>query len=335
MARKSDRKPEQPKPTGNNARRRTMKGRDHPNGMINRNAQVYSTLTDGQRDAVQRIIDGADPNVAAIYLEHEDRLRLIDGNHSGTAHYSHFEGGVYLDAGKTLDGGEGRTWFHEFGHQIDYTTRRSGDGEVIFSARVQSFRDAIEHDVKSFIASDAVKDRAFDAFEKTIARRREIDEMWNTHRTSPELVAADRRGDLVHFKLGGYINERSRKKIAAMDLGSMSRDEFESIVRQNFSPNTGVRQKAAEKILREGLGTDAGGNAGVSDIFDGQTKGAVNAGWGHKNSYWRNRDNVAIEAYADMSAAAMMGGTYVENMQKYLPTAYNEFQSLVTAKRGA
>lgn len=339
MAR-SERKPRSPRPTGKNQRKRTLPDPAHPNGTIDRDASVYSTLTDAQKDKIQSIIDGADPNVAAIYLENEGRLKLLDGKHKGSAFYSPAFDGVYLNVKETLDDENGETWFHEFGHQIDYMTKMSPDYSTLeFSARTQGFIDAIEHDVSTFLASSEVREWSMSRVDQIIKTRHEnyeaeIELGFRTR--NPEDDGRIRRGTVNAVKNSGYIGERERKRLLSMDLEGMTQSEFEDAVRQNIKPNAGTRNVAACNVLRAER-TESGGRgmAEVSDIFDGQTKGAVNAGWGHKNAYWADRDNLPIEAYANMSASSMVGGESAVLMQKYFPTAYNEFQKLVSRKRGA
>lgn len=69
----------------------------------------------------------------------------------------------------------------------------------------------------------------------------------------------------------------------------------------------------------------------LSNVLSGATKGKINCGYGHANSYWSNgmrngvNTNLACEAAAEFFDTSMSNKTSLETMKRYLPESYNVF----------
>ena len=68
--------------------------------------------------------------------------------------------------------------------------------------------------------------------------------------------------------------------------------------------------------------------ADISDILEGATKGNIQCGWGHGKSYWKSTD-VAVEAFAEMSQAHIVGNESLEVLEKYLPNSVDAYRRMV------
>lgn len=66
--------------------------------------------------------------------------------------------------------------------------------------------------------------------------------------------------------------------------------------------------------------------AGVSDIFGGISKNAVNCGFYHPTSYWKG-DMLEQEAFASMFQAFIFGGELENLLMQYLPKSYKAFKN--------
>ena len=65
---------------------------------------------------------------------------------------------------------------------------------------------------------------------------------------------------------------------------------------------------------------------GIQDIISGSTRNSIRVKWGHSTEYWdSDKDNVTMEAVANMFQAYMVDGKTEELMTKYFPNAYKHF----------
>lgn len=67
----------------------------------------------------------------------------------------------------------------------------------------------------------------------------------------------------------------------------------------------------------------------ISDIVEGATKGKVKAGFGHGNSYWKDDENLALEAFAEMTDATLVNPENLEQIKKYVPKSYEIYLEIV------
>lgn len=69
--------------------------------------------------------------------------------------------------------------------------------------------------------------------------------------------------------------------------------------------------------------------ADISDIVEGATKGKVKGGFGHGNSYWKDDENLALEAFAEMTDATLANPENLEQIKKYVPKSYKIYLEIV------
>ena len=74
----------------------------------------------------------------------------------------------------------------------------------------------------------------------------------------------------------------------------------------------------------------------VADMVEGATHGLLRpGGWGHGIEYWKPRadcgkeENLATEAFAEMTSAELSNPTSLEFIKKHLPTAYKVYQEMI------
>lgn len=72
------------------------------------------------------------------------------------------------------------------------------------------------------------------------------------------------------------------------------------------------------------------GRADLSDIIEGATKGKVKGGFGHGNSYWKDGENLALEAFAEMTDATLTNPEQLLYIKKYLPKSYNVYLEMIS-----
>lgn len=67
----------------------------------------------------------------------------------------------------------------------------------------------------------------------------------------------------------------------------------------------------------------------ISDIVEGATKGKVKGGFGHGNSYWKDDENLALEAFAEMTDSTLTNPENLEQIKKYVPQSYEIYLEIV------
>lgn len=294
---------------------------------INRDAEVYRTLTTEQLDKVSELVRKA-PNqqAAKVYTQYESQLVLANGKHRGGAYFQADEG-VCLNVKKTFEDTAQKpmeVWFHEFGHHIDYIS--TGEGTVAH----KMLRLGLEP--KDLYASVAYKDGLFG---KTIAE--EVKNLTETYQN--ELKAAWTKGaDELDFawmreQVSGY--PYMAKQIDEWETAGLTAKEIkkEYVFKRRFS--VGEAQLRIQEELRE---IPLENRAPVSDIFEGATKGGIQAGWGHGKNYWKKQDKfagvkhagVAKEAFAEYMEC-IANPEALEVLKKYLPESSKVFDEILEA----
>lgn len=69
--------------------------------------------------------------------------------------------------------------------------------------------------------------------------------------------------------------------------------------------------------------------ADVSDIFGGATGLKAQGYWGHKAAYWKNGDELPLEAFAEMFSATLCCPESLAQIRKYFPKSYKIFEEMV------
>lgn len=111
----------------------------------------------------QTFIDGMDKALAscdndtakAVYAKYADDLKCNDDKYTGTAKFSRYNGGVYLNAADVAAGSSYETpfetAFHEFGHMIDWLSNgKTGTYLSETSINGKTLMDVMKDDFKAF-----------------------------------------------------------------------------------------------------------------------------------------------------------------------------------------
>lgn len=259
---------------------------------IDRDAEVYKTLTTEQVDKVQELLQKA-PNqqAAKLYTQYESQLTLANGNYTRGAHFARGEG-VNMNVKESFTDTQQKpmeVWFHEFGHHIDYVVR---GGNLKLTDKVYGYGMM----PKDTYASLAYKDNLFG---RTIAK--EVD-------------------DLV----------KARQKELKAEWANVDDDlDF------SFMFNKAAAFRSIERELRE---IPSENRSVVSDIFEGATRGKIQAGWGHGKNYWKSQDDwmgvkhagLAKEAFAEYMEC-IANPEALEVLKKYLPESSKVFDEILEA----
>ena len=128
---------------------------------------VDTPFTAGYQAILDQRFQKGDSNAQKVFQLYAGKLKILQSNYTGTAHYSLTDQGVRYNAQADYQNcqGGGCTFFHELGHMIDHL---SGRGKQPTS-RNQEFHDALVADgarMEQIVATYTPEQRA--AFQQTI-----------------------------------------------------------------------------------------------------------------------------------------------------------------------
>ena len=263
---------------------------------INRKAQIYNTLDKKHVDKIDELVNGADEIKKSVWLKFESQLKLNDGKYTRGAHFTPTIG-VNINVEKDFSKdkrGVLTTWFHEFGHNIDYIAENANYKYFTSTYKDGLFGSTIRDEVKKFVDK----------------RHKELREEWK--RAAKEL-------DLDWFHSHGLAQWEKDK------------EGLESWIKMGGNYKKRYTYSAIESEIREL--TDAQ-RCDLSDILEGATNASIQAGWGHGKSYWKNSvegysDNLSCEAFAEMFSAYMANPDSLEILRKYLPESVKVFDEMI------
>lgn len=116
----------------------------------------------------------------------------------------------------------------------------------------------------------------------------------------------------IHATNEWYSVSKEGKK-----LKEILRTDCENLIVSSKSLKRSVKLDFAEYDLE---------TKGIQDIISGSTRNSIRVKWGHSTEYWdSDKDNVTMEAVANMFQAYMVDGKTEELMTKYFPNAYKHF----------
>ena len=320
---------------------------------IDRSAKVYSKVEAKHVDKIETIVEGAKGPAKEVYQAYEHDISLIDGAYAKGAHFSPTDVGVNLNAAKTYADKKRPsmyTWFHEFGHNIDYISTGMEDYLTKWRAT---------HDTHAMYASTKYKGGLFG---KTL--RKEAEDTIKARQAAIKADLFDKvdRLDMAaldelhaNYKLGddAYTKARHAKRHLDRLNSAASPEEFEAVwgmtakevqeevkaakkaVKQDarFKRQYNIQhaRKAVEDDLRKLSDAE---RCDVSDIFEGATKGGVQAGWGHGKGYWKDPTNLPIEAFAEFFSASIANPDSMRVLEQYFPKSRAVFDDILAAIQG-
>ena len=314
---------------------------------IDRSASIYSKLESKHINKIAEIVEKANNAVSHTYTTYEKRLTLIDGR-SPDYYFSRKHVGVFLDVESIYQGKKFpsmNSWFHEFGHHIDYIATGDGNWQTKFNAGMR---------IKDVAASTVYKNGLFD---KTI--QKEVDALIDAKRL--ELMVpykkALRNFDIDTLYKSGYIPERkhyTQLKDMVSHFGNQKWYEKNGYTRHDVSTLEGqqtevsrllgvyaespTRDHACKAIENEIKTLSDAKQGDISDIFEGATRGGINGKFGHmtKNDPYWDADNLALsrEAFAEMFSAYTSNPESLAILKHYLPESVDVFDEIIEAIKG-
>lgn len=321
---------------------------------IDRTAKVYSKVETKHVDKIDDIVENAKGPAKEVYQSREHDITLLDGRYTKRgAHFTPTDVGVNMNVAQTYADRKRPsmyTWFHEFGHNIDYIA--TGPEDYLAKWRAT-------HDVNAMYASTKYKGGLFG---KTL--RQEAQDTINARQAAIKADLLDKvdRLDMAalddlhaNYKLGddAYTKARHAKRHLDRLNSAASPEEFEAVWGMT-AKEVRAEVKEAKKAIKadprfkrqyditharksiedEIRALSDAEKCDVSDIFEGATKGKVQAGWGHGKSYWNDATNLPCEAFAEFFSASIANPESMRVLEQYFPKSRAVFDDILAAIQG-
>lgn len=315
-------------------------------------SQIHGSLSKSQRGRVDEVLKGSNPTARAAYERHKANMAYLgDPDPGDCAHFTPMDGktrtmGVRLDKAKAFEESvrpSGTTWFHEFGHHIDYL---SGGGRYLSgSYRDNVFGKTIKKEAEAYIDAryEKLKSDNLALFERAINSK---DARW--------------------LLSNGYIDERNVDRVERLIEFGEHRDDYEWLSDHGARRLHVYRRRGAEewfaKVFYEEM-ADIGPelqrsaayrsvadeisamgnarNADVSDLFSGATLNKCEDGWMHDTDYWNGVGiedfetfKLAHEGFAEFFSASTANPESLEMLRKYFPESGKIFDELIKIAAG-
>lgn len=286
---------------------------------MDRKADVYSKLTKGQVDKIAETLRGCDKRARKAYLAHERDFKLLDAEHKGTAHFSPDKVGVWLNAGDVFSPNgrrpSGTTWFHEFGHYIDYLYSGADD----LSSKLS----------RGLSREDMQLSTSFNGgvFAKTI--RREVN------------AYIDERNRVMRGDFKKAMNGRDIDWLEENGYVEHWKAEY---VRNGIAPFSAVTRgvKHTKKMAYKSVADEISAmtyaqRADLSDLFGGATLNKCLDGWKHDRTYWKPEGAtedyelvpLAREGFAEFFSAYTANPESLDVLRRYLPESSKIFERML------
>jgi uncharacterized protein YukE len=214
--------------------------------------------------------------VVLAYL-HDAKLRFFEGD--GPSYFSGNEGMIYLKMSNMRNNSKTnpnyQTIFHELGHLIDFEMgNRSNMSDIskLYETQKKDVDNALRTSIDDLISKKNISGNTESWLSIIYSSTREVEEY-----TSGKFRN-------VYFDENG-----NRYPQSVADQLDLIRTDMNSIVRVENKPSSGV-----------------------SDIYGGFTGNIIDGGWTHSNSYWRNDDGTAKNAYQGEGWGSWVGDHCVD-----------------------
>lgn len=325
---------------------------------IDKSAPVYSTLEAKHVEAIAEIIEGNDSAAASVYTTYENALTLLDGRYKGGAHFSPSKGGVNLNVEETFsDAVEAKmaTWFHEFGHQIDYLAMpfdipklpraerykayaSTSYKDNLFGNTIKAELDAIV-DAKHKVFKDEAKTFIESVGDKEIADSAK-EWSWNG-KISAKTYEDNRRTLRAYSRVLADDFNPEEWGYTEREIADIIKDGKKAVanIRRSYVTTTAKKDEAYKAVAQEARLIPSGARANLSDILEGASGAKIRAGWGHGASYWKDGDayagiknaNLAKEAFAEMFDAYTSSPESLKVLKEWLPESCKVFDEIMEA----
>lgn len=305
-----------------------IKGAQHAaKTAVDRSAPVYAKLEGKHVDRVAELIGKGTTPTSRLYLRYEDQLSLIDHAYRGTAHFSARDVGVRVNVAKTYADPHQpsmNTWFHEFGHHIDYIST----GTQGYAAKRAS---GIAHG--EMYASTKYKGNAFGKMLKEEATAY-VDAVHA--RIKAEAKALVDALDLKGLYDAGMLSDATLSVLRSDTTSTVKQKQ--AAIRSDPKYKYAIKkQRAYDAVSAEIRNMTDAQKADLSDIFGGATGNKVDGGWGHRTSYWdKGGGALAREAFAEFYSAHIGNPESLAVLKQYLPKSAEIFEDIIEAiEKGA
>lgn len=304
-------------------------------------------------DKVAKLVGKGTTPAARLYLRYEDQLSLIDHAYRSTAHFSPSDVGVRINVANTYADARRpsmNTWFHEFGHHIDYIStgaqgyaakRAAGVpyGDMYASTKYKgnAFGKMLKEEATAYV--DAVHAR-IKAEAAAFIDAMDLRGMRDAGMLSEATFSALRHDARAYQRVTspGFKPEDYGYTPEEVKAIKASKKSIVATVKKDPQYKEAVKkQRAYEAVGKEIRGMTDAQKADLSDIFGGATGNKVDGGWGHRTSYWdKGGGALAREAFAEFYSAHIGNPESLAVLKQYLPKPAEIFEDIIEAiEKGA
>lgn len=314
---------------------------------VNRSASVYSKLEAKHVDKIAQIVGKGTTPTGRLYLRYEDQLSLLDHTYRGTAHFDRERVGVFLNTARDYADQRGSmvTWFHEFGHNIDYAAtgwepfsvkRASGmtmaDSYASIKYKGGLFGSTIKTEAAAYV--DAVHARI-----KANAAARldalDLRGLRDDRMLSEATFQALRHKARAYSRVTAPGFKAEDRAMTAEEVAAAKgyKKEIVAAVKKDPQYKAAIAKRSAyDEVSREIMAMTDAQKADLSDIFEGATGAKVKGGWGHGKSYWDSGNKaLAKEAFAEFYSAHISNPESLAVLRQYLPKSAAIFEDIIEA----
>lgn len=314
---------------------------------VDRSAPVYSKLEAKHVDKIAQLVGKGATPTGRLYLRYEDQLSLLDHTYRGTAHFDRERVGVFLDVARDYADQRGPmvTWFHEFGHNIDYAATGWEPFSVKWANGMTIADSYASIKYKGGLFGSTLKTEAA-AYVDAVHARIKAD-------AAARLDALDLRGlrddrmlsDATFQALRHKARSYQRVTSPGFDAEEWGmtpegvaaakgyKKEIVAAVKRDPQYKEAIKkQRAYDEVSREIFAMTDTQKADLSDIFEGATGAKVKGGWGHGKSYWDSGNKaLAKEAFAEFYSAHVSNPESLAVLKQYLPKSAAIFEDIIEA----
>ena len=325
---------------------------------MDKSAPVYSGLSSEQVRTVEGILCKSHPSAKAAYLANEAKFNYLGVPDKKGAFFTPQDDatgkiGVRLKPSEVFEQSKkpsGTTWFHEFGHHIDYLATGAGNKSEK-AARGLSYED--RYLSSSFMGNVFGKTLKKEANDYINARNKQMKKDFDK-----AIVSRDAKWLLDNGYIGPYRREPFRKLVELQehkdDLTWLEENGARRLHRYRsygadawyayvYDEETlGMRLQHSKEMAYKSVAkeisamTDAQ-KADVSDLFTGATLNKCEDGWRHEKSYWKPKNvpkgyeciPLAHEGFAEFFSAYTANPESLEMLRKYFPESSIVFDELL------
>ena len=320
---------------------------------VDRSAPVYSKLEAKHVDKIAQLVGKGGNAPARLYLRYEGDLNLADHAYRRGAHFSPRDVAVRLDVAQTFADRRQpsmNTWFHEFGHHIDYISTGLGTfmekraagiaiGDMYASTKFKGnlFGKTLKAEAAAYV------DAAHACIKAQVSARLDaldLDGLCNDGMLSVSTYNMMQMKAIEYKRVTSPDFDAAEYGYTADDVKRVKsyKKEVAAAVRKDPQYKAAIaKRRAYQEVTNEIRALTDAQKADLSDIFEGATGGKVNGGWGHGKSYWDNGNRaLAKEAFAEFYSAQISNPESLAILKQYLPKSAAVFEDIIEAiEKGA